>query len=237
MHSAPWVVLALAGGVSCKPASVPDATAAGSHVVAVAPSPTPLATPRPVAEFAATTAGPDSDAQSGAVHTERGGFTSAVLRAAAGELFGKRPVRARELVITELQLIAELVRATPKSARDRPLLLRRLADSYFELALRPLDGIADERAASASLQKAASTLEELLADDAAVRKTEPGPPGGAAAASLAPKDLAASVFRLGLAYELLGKTTQARNNFARVGTADPDSPFAGPAAQRVTSEP
>ena len=47
---------------------------------------------------------------------------------------GRAQPRARALLITEIQALERLFQATPKSAPDRPKLMRRLADGYVELS-------------------------------------------------------------------------------------------------------
>jgi tetratricopeptide (TPR) repeat protein len=45
----------------------------------------------------------------------------------------RRPPRARALLVVEIQQLEALFRATSVASRDRPLLLRRLAEDYVEL--------------------------------------------------------------------------------------------------------
>jgi tetratricopeptide (TPR) repeat protein len=45
----------------------------------------------------------------------------------------RRPPRARALLVVEIQQLESLLRASPTASRDRPMLLRRLAEDYVEL--------------------------------------------------------------------------------------------------------
>jgi hypothetical protein len=90
--------------------------------------------------------------------------------------------RTRSLVATEVQGLERLVSATPRSAPDRPALLRRLAAEYVELEVAA-DREDQTAVASSAHRKAVSTLGTLRDEggDAALPKPKAGSGGPALA--------------------------------------------------------
>lgn len=144
-----------------------------------------------------------------------GELTSAVLVAARLEALGNVPARARELTVTEAVLLGRLLDATPRTAADRPKLVRRLASTYLDLALRPLESADQAKTAQAALKKSVELLGLLVRtypDDAHTDE---------------------SLFWLGLVSDLLGERARARDAYGLVVRKFPDSSFAGRAGARL----
>lgn len=119
------LVCLLACGSSNAPQAVdvppPATTLDVPSIDAGAPPPAPVATndePKPDPN-------PPTDAEPA---------TTDIFDDARDPLFGKRKPRARALVVTELQGLSSLLAATPPTAPDRPAMLKRTGDGYFELA-------------------------------------------------------------------------------------------------------
>jgi tetratricopeptide (TPR) repeat protein len=112
------LLLVLAAAAACEPAHEPRAEPPPAPLVIgtsppgpIAPEAEPTTPDEPVAAAASPLAVPARDP-----------------RAASWKN------RARALIITELQGLVSLFDATPPTAPDRPLLARRIADTYAELA-------------------------------------------------------------------------------------------------------
>ncbi|MCC6521283.1 MAG: tetratricopeptide repeat protein [Polyangiaceae bacterium] len=144
-----------------------------------------------------------------------GELTSAVLVAARHEVLGNQPPRARELTVTEAVLLGRLLDATPRTAADRPKLVRRLASTYLDLALRPLESADQAKTAQAALNKSVELLGVLVSTYPAEARTDE------------------SLFWLGRASELLGERARAREAYALLVRRVPDSSFAGRATERL----
>jgi TolA-binding protein len=112
----------------------------------------------------------------------------------------KRRPRSRALVLTEVQALEQLLNATPAGAVDRPVLERRIAESYNELA------------ATSSGPDAARAREGSIKYYAAIAANSPQYP-----------QLDEALYYLGLAYELNGNLASARRAYYDVIQKTPSS--------------
>lgn len=117
--------------------------------------------------------------------------------------------RARALLITELQALERLLAATPKSSKDRVLLLHRLAEGYVELEYT-VAGATDAQSVkllAASRKQAISHYREIRAKHATYPKMD---------------DV---LYYLGYEYERAKDSAHARALYRELFTRFPQSPF------------
>ncbi|HVJ91083.1 MAG TPA: tetratricopeptide repeat protein, partial [Labilithrix sp.] len=119
-----WIFAMALGGCAAtpEPASAPPASS---------PEPSSSATAQPDTELA-NTKGPTSDTK-GPTRATVGPQLTAEENAALDTRRARRNPRARSLLETEISALERLLAHSEKSSRDRPALLRRLAETYAEL--------------------------------------------------------------------------------------------------------
>lgn len=91
----------------------------------------------------------------------------------------KRPrleMARRTLLLQELRQLERVFAATPKNARDRPNILRRLAEGYAELeALSERERIERELLAESAKRESEATSGSVVKDTEPPRPTKPAP--------------------------------------------------------------
>lgn len=170
-----------------------------------------------------------------AVATQQADFSPAGFSSEYEDLLdsrpGRRTPRARVLMITEVQSLEALFQSVPKSAPDRPAVMRRLAEDYVELAAsaardRAQAPNAEAAAKAEKLEQAAHTTAakyyQMLVDQYPVfcRNST-----GAVKSGCADDPL----YYLGLEYLRLGQPEKARKTLFSLIKDWPSSDKIGPA--------
>ncbi|MBK8998599.1 MAG: hypothetical protein IPM35_23000 [Myxococcales bacterium] len=182
-------------------ASEPPAVAEPEPPLAAAePEPPAVAEPEPPAAEA------EPPSPEPPVATAAPALPAASATARDPRMAARRP-RARALLVAELQALERLHQATPKSAPDRPMLMRRLAEGYVELeyaAEREPDGA---KVVQAARKNALKYYLALRSDYPTFAKLDE------------------VLYYAGYEHERGGNLAQARALYRELGAKFPSSPF------------